>query len=486
MFEEMSEEEARSQILSEVSEYCDKFHSKKPYHKGDRIPYASRVYDHSEMTNLVDSSLEFWLTTGRYTDEFEKKLANYLNIRFCNLVNSGSSANLIAFMTLTSPLLGDRAIRRGDEVITVAAGFPTTVTPIIQFGAVPVFVDVTIPQYNINVDMLEKAYSSKTKAVMLAHTLGNPFDLESVKSFCDRHGLWLIEDNCDAIGSKYAIGSSNANSSMLSAKGNCDTDSRNCVRTDSAQSGVIATENDSSGLQYRFTGTIGDIGTSSFYPPHHMTMGEGGAVYTDNPLLNRIIRSMRDWGRDCICPSGHDNLCGHRFTKQYGELPFGYDHKYVYSHFGYNLKATDMQAAIGCAQLDKLPLFAQKRRSNFAHMHEILEDTEDQLILPERAKNSDPCWFGFMMTCREQDRRDKLVQYLEQQGIQTRMLFAGNLTKHPCFDEMRRTGQGYRIAGSLDCTDRIMKDTFWVGVYPGMTDEMLDYMAEHIHKGLKL
>ena len=321
MFENKTESQARQEILQLVGEYCDRFHQKKEYEKGDRIPYASRVYDRHEMINLVDSSLEFWLTSGRYTDEFEKKLAGYLDVKYCSVVNSGSSANLAAFMALTSPLLGERRIRRGDEVITVAAGFPTTVTPMIQYGAVPVFVDVTIPQYNIDTDMLEKAYSEKTKAVMLAHTLGNPFDLEAVKAFCDRHGLWLVEDNCDALGTRYTIDG-----------------------------------------KERFSGTIGDIGTSSFYPPHHMTMGEGGAVYTDNPLLHKIIRSFRDWGRDCVCPSGRDNLCGHRFDRQYGELPLGYDHKYVYSHFGYNLKATDMQAAIGCAQLEKFPSFVERRR----------------------------------------------------------------------------------------------------------------------------
>ena len=325
MFEHTTEVEARKQILDLVADYCDTFHKKKEYKEGDRIPYASRVYDHSEMVNLVDSSLEFWLTSGRYTDEFEKKLAEYLGVRYCSLVNSGSSANLIAFMALTSPLLGDRRVNRGDEVITVACGFPTTVAPMIQYGAVPVFVDVTIPQYNIDVNMLEEARSEKTKAVMIAHTLGNPFDLRAVKAFCDKYNLWLVEDNCDALGTQYTM----------------EEDGKEVVH---------------------FSGTVGDIGTSSFYPPHHMTMGEGGAVYTNNPLLNKIIRSFRDWGRDCICPSGHDNLCGHRFDRQYGELPVGYDHKYVYSHLGYNLKATDMQAAIGCAQLDKFPSFVERRQ----------------------------------------------------------------------------------------------------------------------------
>ncbi len=444
MFEQKTEAQARQEILELVGEYCDRFHQKKPFQEGDRIPYASRVYDRQEMMNLVDSSLEFWLTSGRYTEEFEKKLAEYLEIRYCSLVNSGSSANLLAFMALTSPLLGDRQIRRGDEVITVAAGFPTTVTPVIQYGAVPVFVDVTIPQYNIDTDMLEEACSERTKAVMLAHTLGNPFDLEKVRAFCKKHGLWLVEDNCDALGTRYVIDG-----------------------------------------KEKFSGTIGDIGTSSFYPPHHMTMGEGGAVYTDNPLLHKIIRSFRDWGRDCVCPSGRDNLCGHRFDRQYGQLPLGYDHKYVYSHFGYNLKATDMQAAVGCAQLEKFPSFVERRRHNFDRLYKDLEAVEDRLILPRAAEHARPSWFGFLITCREGVDRNRLVQYTEFRGVQTRMLFAGNLTRHPCFDQMREQGRGYRIAGSLVNTDRIMRDTFWVGVYPGMTDEMIDYMAAVIREGLE-
>lgn len=443
---EKAQEQARQEILDLVADYCEKYHTKnkKPYETGDRIPYASRVYDSAEMVNLVDSALEFWLTSGRYTDEFERKLAEYLGVRYCSLVNSGSSANLNAFMALTSPLLGERQVRPGDEVITVAAGFPTTVTPMIQYGAVPVFVDVTIPQYNIDVAQLEEAYSEKTKAVMIAHTLGNPFDLKAVKAFCDRHGLWLIEDNCDALGSRYTI----------------------------------------DGVE-KFTGTVGDIGTSSFYPPHHMTMGEGGAVYTDNPLLNKIIRSFRDWGRDCVCPSGRDNLCGHRFDRQYGQLPLGYDHKYVYSHFGYNLKATDMQAAIGCAQLDKFPGFVERRRHNFDRLKAALSDLTDQLILPEACPDSRPSWFGFLITCKEGVDRNQVVQYVESRGIQTRMLFAGNLTRHPCFDQMRTEQRGYRVVGDLAVTDRIMRDTFWIGVYPGMTDEMIDDMAAAIHEALK-
>ncbi len=444
MFEEMTEQQAREEILKLTKEYCEKYHNnKKPYEKGDRIPYASRVYDSEEMVNLVDSSLEFWLTAGRYTSEFEHEFAKYLGVRYCSLVNSGSSANLLAFMTLTSPLLKERQILPGDEVITVAAGFPTTVAPIIQYGAVPVFVDVAIPQYNIDPQLLEGAYSSKTKAVMLAHTLGNPFDLKAVKDFCDRHNLWLIEDNCDALGSVYTIDG-----------------------------------------EEKLTGTIGDIGTSSFYPPHHMTMGEGGAVYTNNSLLNKIARSLRDWGRDCICAPGQDNLCGHRFDRQYGELPVGYDHKYVYSHFGYNLKATDLQAAIGCAQIEKFPTFVERRRHNFDRLRAALAETEDRLILPVPAENSRPSWFGFLITCKEGTDRNKLVQYIESKGIQTRMLFAGNLIKHPCFDEMRAEKKGYRVVGTMENTDRIMSDTFWVGVYPGMTDEKIDYMAKVIKEGL--
>lgn len=435
----LNEREERENILRAVRDYCEKYHKDPEYKEGDRIPYASRVYDSEEMCNLVDSALEFWLTSGRYTDEFEKKLAEYLGLRYCSLVNSGSSANLLAFMTLTSPLLGERAIRRGDEVITVAAGFPTTVTPIIQYGAVPVFVDMTVPQYNIDVTMLESAISERTRAVMIAHTLGNPFDIAAVRAFCERHGLWLVEDNCDALGTEYTL------------------------------DGVT-----------RRTGTFGNIGTSSFYPPHHMTMGEGGAVYTDDPLLAKIARSLRDWGRDCVCPSGVDNFCRHRFERQYGELPLGYDHKYVYSHFGYNLKATDMQAAVGCAQIKKLPEFVERRRHNFARLREALAPTCERLILPEPCKNSNPSWFGFLITCREGVDRDRVVSYIESHGVQTRMLFAGNLTRHPCFDDMRRSGEGYRIVGSLENTDRVMRDTFWVGVYPGLTDEMIDHMAKTI------
>ena len=440
----MTQQEMRDKILELVKNYCDEFHNQKEdFHEGDRINYASRVYDAEEMVNLVDSSLEFWLTAGRYAKEFETNLAAYLNVKYCSLVNSGSSANLIAFMALTSPLLGDRQIKRGDEVITVAAGFPTTISPIIQYGAIPVFVDVTIPQYNIDVTQLEAAYSPKTKAVMLAHTLGNPFDLKAVKNFCDEHNLWLVEDNCDALGATYTI----------------------------------------DGVE-KFTGTIGDIGTSSFYPAHHMTTGEGGAVYTNNPVLHKIIRSFRDWGRDCMCPAGRDNLCGHRFDGQHGELPAGYDHKYVYSHFGYNLKATDMQAAIGCAQLKKLPNFVECRRKNFSRLLEGLKDLQDEFILPVPCENSNPSWFGFLLTCRAGVDRYKVVKFIEDHNIQTRLLFSGNILRHPCFDEMRKTGEGYRVVGDLTNTDKIMRDTFWIGVYPGMTAEKLDYMVKVIHDSI--
>lgn len=439
MFKDKTESEAREVILSIVSDYCDAFHNNKQYSHGDRIPYAARIYDHDEMVNLVDSALEFWLTSGSYTEAFEKDFADFLGIKYCSLVNSGSSANLLAFMALTSPLLGDRAIQKGDEIITTAVGFPTTVAPIIQYGAIPVFVDVTIPQYNIDTSLLEKALSSKTKAIMLAHTLGNPFDLAIIKEFCENNNLWLIEDNCDALGSKFTING-----------------------------------------EEKYTGTIGDIGTSSFYPPHHMTMGEGGAVYTDNLLLNKIIKSMRDWGRDCMCPSGVDNLCGHRFDKQYGDLPLGYDHKYVYSHFGYNLKATDLQASIGCAQLKKLPQFIKKRIENYNFLKRNLKQLDDKYIFSEPCEDSKPSWFGFLITCKPGVNRSMIVKAIEAKGIQTRMLFAGNIIKHPCFDNMRATGEGYRVVGELRNTEVVMSNTFWIGVYPGMTNEMLRYMVKEI------
>ncbi len=436
-----NEEQARNQIKELVGEYYHEFKEKKDaFHPGDRISYASRVFDEKEMQSLTDAMLDFWLTTGRFSDQFEKEFADWIGVRFAHLVNSGSSANLIAFSVLTAPELGDRQVCRGDEVITVACGFPTTVTPMLQYGAVPVFVDVTVPQYNIDVNKLEEAYSDKTKAVMIAHTLGNPFDLKAVKEFCTRHQLWLIEDNCDALGSKYMI------------------------------DGVT-----------KFTGTWGDIGTSSFYPPHHMTMGEGGCVYTNDPLLHRLILSYRDWGRDCICPSGQDNFCGHRFDGQYGELPKGYDHKYTYSHLGYNLKVTDLQAAVGVEQLKKFPGFIERRKHNWQRLHKALEAATDKLILPTPAENSDPSWFGFLISVKPESGIDRnaVTRYIEEHNVQTRLLFSGNLIKHPCFDQIRGT-DAYRVVGELDQTEFIMNQTFWVGVYPGMTDEMIDYMAEVI------
>ncbi len=433
-------DEIKQEIFSLIREYREVEDSfKKPFAPGQRIPYCSRVYDAEEQINLVDSALEFWLTAGRFCQEFERGLADFLGVKHVAAVNSGSSANLLAFMTLTSPLLKERAIQRGDEVICVAAAFPTSVTPILQFGAVPVFVDVKLGTYNIDVSMLDEALSPKTKCVFLAHTLGNPFDLKTVKDFCDKHDLWLIEDNCDALGAAYDMGSG-----------------------------------------YQKTGTIGDLGTSSFYPAHHLAMGEGGAVYTNNDLLGRIMISMRDWGRDCVCPPGMDDTCGHRFEGQYGELPKGYDHKYVYSHFGYNLKITDMQAAVGCAQLKKLDGFIEKRRANWLVLRDGLAQAEGKLILPYHEEKAWPSWFGFLLTVREGIDREKVVRYIEGKSVQTRMLFSGNLLRHPCFDELRKAGTGYRVVGDLENTDRIVKDTFWVGVYPGMTNEMLEYMLQII------
>lgn len=435
-------EQLKQQILNLTRQYYKETHGKpKEFLPGETfVNYGGRFFDAEEMVNLIDSSLDFWLTAGPWAQKFEKEFAKWLGVKFCSLTNSGSSANLLAFMSLTSLELGERQIKRGDEVITVAAGFPTTVSPIIQYGAVPVFVDVTIPQFNIDVNDLEKALSPKTKAVMIAHSLGNPFDLKTVKEFCDKHNLWLIEDNCDALGSAYEIAG-----------------------------------------EIKKTGTVGDIGTSSFYPPHHMTMGEGGAVYTNNPLLHKLINSFRDWGRDCWCIGGTDNTCKSRFTKQFGELPIGYDHKYVYSHFGYNLKVTDMQAAIGCAQLQKLDEIIERRRHNFQVLKKGLKDTP-WLILPEAEKNSNPSWFGFLITVKPDApfSRNDLSKYLEDHKIQTRNLFAGNLLKHPAFRQMKEYGEGYRVVGDLKNTDYIMENTLWIGVYPGMTDEMLQYMISTI------
>ena len=438
-----SEEEARAEIKDLVASYYHQFkEDKSTFKPGDRINYASRVYDEKEMQSLTDACLDFWLTAGRFSAAFERDFAKWIGVRYCYLVNSGSSANLTAFMVLTSPELGSRQISRGDEIITVACGFPTTVTPILQYGAVPVFVDITVPQYNIDVSLLEAARSEKTKAVMIAHTLGNPFDLAAVRAFCDKYHLWLIEDNCDALGSRYTI------------------------------DGVT-----------KYTGTWGDIGTSSFYPPHHMTMGEGGAVYTDNPLLAKLIRSFRDWGRDCMCPPGQDNFCGHRFDGHHGELPEGYDHKYVYSHFGYNLKATDLQAAVGVEQLKKFPSFIEKRRQNWDTLRRMLVPAESRLILPEPAENSIPSWFGFLISVREDAgiTRNEVTRELEKRNVQTRLLFSGNLIRHPCFNQIRGT-DAYRVCGSLTHTDFVMNHTFWIGVYPGMTEEKLAYMADSIRE----
>lgn len=444
-----NEIEAREEIKSLVGEFYKEFkkpaESKENFKPGDRINYASRVYDEKEMQSLTDAMLDFWLTTGRFAKEFEKNFARWIGVKYAHLVNSGSSANLIAFSVLTADELGERRIKKGDEIITVACSFPTTINPIIQYGAIPVFLDVTVPQYNIDVNQLESAYTGKTKAVMIAHTLGNPFDIKAVKNFCDKHKLWLIEDNCDALGSRYTIGE-----------------------------------------ETKYTGTWGDIGTSSFYPPHHMTMGEGGAVYTDNPILNRLILSYRDWGRDCICVSGQDDSCGHRYDGQFGELPCGYDHKYVYSHFGYNLKATDLQAAVGVEQLKKFPNFIKRRIHNWNRLHKALELVKDKIILPEPAENSEPSWFGFLISVKPETgiQRNNVIKYIEEHNIQTRLLFSGNIIKHPCFNQIRETDT-YRVVGELDSTEYIMNNTFWVGVYPGMTDAMIDYMASVIIDALK-
>ncbi|MDF1524985.1 MAG: lipopolysaccharide biosynthesis protein RfbH [bacterium] len=428
----------RDQIQNLVRAYYQETFEGKEFVPGKtRIPYAGRVFDDAELVTLVDAALEFWLTQGRYSDSFEKNFGKFMGLSNCCFVNSGSSANLLAFMALTSPGLGAKAIERGDEVITVAAAFPTTVTPVMQYGAIPVFIDVELSTCNADTRFLEEALSPRTRAVMLAHTLGNPFDLDTVTEFCRKHDLWLIEDNCDALGSRY---------------------------------------------KDQMTGTFGDIGTSSFYPPHHMTTGEGGAVYTDNSELAGILISLRDWGRDCICPSGIDDTCGRRFSGQYGSLPPGYDHKYVYSQFGYNLKATDLQAAIGVAQLEKLPTFIERRRENWQLMRDGLSDLGHYLILPEPAPGSLPSWFGFLMLVRQEApfSRDEIVAHLESRGIQTRMLFAGNFLHQPCFDHIRSSSDSYRVVGDLVATDEIMRSAFWVGVYPGISTAMAGYMVDSI------
>jgi len=436
-----NEKELREKAIRAALDHFHTYHKSQEFKKGDKISYGGRVYDDQEMRYLIDASLDFWLTSGRYTDRFEHSFGDFLGVKHVSLVNSGSSANLLAFMALTSPKIGKRRIMPGDEIITVAAGFPTTVAPIIQYGAIPVFLDVTVPEYNVDTSLLEKALTDRTKAVMLAHTLGNPFDIARVKDFCEQNNLWLIEDNCDSLGSRYNY-------------------------------------ND----KWGFTGTFGDLGTSSFYPPHHITMGEGGAVYTNNHELAAIINSFRDWGRDCRCRSGQDNACGRRFQQQFGDLPYGYDHKYVYSHFGYNLKATDLQAAIGCAQLEKLPAFTETRKKNWEYLHRALKDLEKYIILPEPSANSDPSWFGFLITVKPDGvlSRDQIVADLEANHVQTRMLFSGNLLKHPCFDEMRKVNTGYRVIGDLKNTNLVMSNTFWIGVYPGLGQSQLDYMIENI------
>ncbi|EDO7633984.1 lipopolysaccharide biosynthesis protein RfbH [Campylobacter coli] len=436
----MNSDMLKQDILNKVKEYYKLYHANKQtqFIEGKtKINYAGRIFDEKEMENLVDSSLDFWLTAGKYTEQFEKNLANFLGVKWAFLVNSGSSANLLAFYALTSPLLKERQIKRGDEIITVAAGFPTTIAPVVQYGAVPVFVDMELRFANVDVTQLEKALSSRTKAIMIAHSLGNPFNIKAIKEFCDKNNLWLIEDNCDALGSKY---------------------------------------------DNKYTGTWGDIGTSSFYPAHHITMGEGGAVYTNNLLLKKIILSMRDWGRDCWCKGGKDNTCGCRFTQQFGSLPKGYDHKYVYSHFGFNLKATDMQAAIGCAQLKKLPEFIEKRQKNYQELYNGLKNLSE-LHLVETQPNSEPSWFGFMITLKDSVKftRNEITSFLEECNIQTRTLFAGNIIRHPAFDVLEKD-KDYRVVGNLEVTEKIMNDSFWIGVYPGMSEEMIEYMICRIQE----
>jgi CDP-4-dehydro-6-deoxyglucose reductase, E1 len=432
-----TKEQLREQILELVREYHGvAFPSREFIPDQSVVPVSGKVFDHTEMQHLVDSSLDFWLTTGRFAKQFEREFAKWFGVRSCLLVNSGSSANLVALSALTSPQLGDRRLMPGDEVITAAEGFPTTVNPIVQNNLVPVFLDAHIPTYNIDTTHLEAAISSKTKAIMLAHTLGNPFNVAAVMETAKRHNLWVIEDTCDALGATY--------------------------------NGQKA-------------GTFGDLATISFYPAHHITMGEGGAVLTNNPLLKKLVESFRDWGRDCWCEPGVDNTCGKRFDWQLGELPHGYDHKYTYSHIGYNLKLSDMQAAVGVAQLEKLDGFITKRKENFNYLLEQLRPLEQYLILPEATPNSDPSWFGFPITVREDApiSRNTLVQHLEKHKIGTRLLFGGNLLRQPAYKNIE-----YRLVGSSEQTDRVMNQTFWIGVYPGLTREMLDFIVQTIHSGL--
>ncbi len=426
-------EALRKEILEKVAQYGALKYSETAFVPGEtHIPVSGKMLDEKELISMSDAVLDGWLTTGRFNEAFESRLANYLGVRHLITTNSGSSANLLAFSALTSGLLEERSIKPGDEVITVAGGFPTTVNPIIQYGAVPVFIDLDLTTHNIDINYLEQALSEKTKAVMVAHSLGNPFNVDALIKFCRSHNLWLIEDNCDALGSRY---------------------------------------ND------QLTGTFGDIGTLSFYPAHHITMGEGGAVFTNNNLLKKIIESFRDWGRDCYCKPGKDNTCGKRFDWQLGTLPYGYDHKYTYSHLGYNLKITDMQAACGLAQLDKLDFFVQQRKDNFKFLKERLKSCEEFIYTPEPTVNSDPSWFGFLITLKNDVgfQRVELLKYLEQFNIGTRLLFAGNLTRQPYMK-----GKSYKVVGNLTQTDKIMEQSFWIGVHPSLTNEMLDFVVNKI------
>lgn len=425
----------KQDIFDKVKEYYLLAHKKNEFIQGkSNIPYAGRVYDERELISIVDSALDFWLTAGRFAKQFEKEFAEFLGVKHCLLTNSGSSANLLAVSALTSPNLGEKQLKPGDEVITVAAGFPTTVNPIIQNNLIPVFIDVNLGTYNIQYDKIEDAMSDRTKAIFIAHTMGNPFNLGAVMDIVQKHDLWLVEDNCDALGSKY---------------------------------------------NGKFTGTFGHIATFSFYPPHHITMGEGGALVTNDVRLKKLIESYRDWGRDCWCEPGCDNSCGKRFGWQLGELPFGYDHKYIYSHIGYNLKITDMQAAIGVEQLKKLPSFIEARKRNFKLLYYALKKYEKYFILPEIEKGADPSWFGFLLTVREDAgfTKNDIVNYLENNKIATRMLFAGNIIHHPSFGNVK-----YRTFGDLTNTDRIMNNTFWIGVYPGLTDEMITFILDVFDK----
>jgi CDP-6-deoxy-D-xylo-4-hexulose-3-dehydrase len=426
-------ERLRAQILDLTARYAELAHTPKPFAAGQSpVPVSGRVYGAAEMQALVDSALDFWLTTGRFNDMFEKRLAKFLGVHYAITCNSGSSANLLAATALTSHLLGDRALKPGDEVITCATGFPTTVNPLLQNGLAPVFVDVDIPTYNIRPDLIEAAVTDKTRAIMVAHALGNPFDLDTVMGAAKKHNLFVVEDSCDALGATY---------------------------------------------NGKIVGTFGDIGTLSFYPAHHITMGEGGAVFTSSATMNRIIESVRDWGRDCWCEPGRDNTCKKRFEWQLGDLPFGYDHKYTYSHLGYNLKITDMQAAVGYAQLDRLDDFIARRRANFARLKAGLKPHEDIFILPEATPKSEPSWFGFPITMRDKAPfpRDDLLKYLNDKKIGTRLLFGGNLIRQPYMK-----GRNYRVHGSLDASDKVMRDTFWLGVYPGLGSGAIDYIVETI------